>query len=204
MNYYKINLILGIMLVLIAFFMYLGSHIDVPLSTFFLLSESKHLVFITKEISNTGSVVFTMGVGLFLTIILWVKKRTVDAIWFFLTLASSRIFFSLAKLLFLRHRPVFDHPFVHALNYSFPSGHSANALVLVLASFIVFNRMNMLVKLCFLGWVLLVSWSRLALGAHWTSDIIAGWGGGLLWMALAYRMREIMFLTYLRKKYALK
>lgn len=63
---------------------------------------------------------------------------------------------------------------------SFPSGHAANttafvvalALVMPLATTAVSRKRAVAVSLAV---SLLIGWTRLALGVHWASDVVAGW-----------------------------
>jgi undecaprenyl-diphosphatase len=84
-----------------------------------------------------------------------------------------------AKLLLHRPRPAVPHPSVHASGYSFPSGHAAGAasVYLPLALMLLCSRrpavrrgaVFMALTVC-----VLVSISRVVLGVHFPSDVIAG------------------------------
>lgn len=96
----------------------------------------------------------------------------------------------LMKQAFQRTRPVFDHPLVSLTSYSFPSGHTAASTLFygMLAAVIVsntasWNKRVWTVLLAF-AVVSLVAFSRLYLGAHYLSDVLAALAEGLAWLAL--------------------
>ncbi|MEO6660938.1 MAG: phosphatase PAP2 family protein, partial [Burkholderiaceae bacterium] len=73
--------------------------------------------------------------------------------------------------------------------YSFPSGHATSAIVLY--GFLAFllargrsARFKAVVSAMAAGLALLIAFSRLYLGAHWFSDVLAGLSVGLGWVAL--------------------
>lgn len=96
----------------------------------------------------------------------------------------------LLKYLYQRHRPVFDDPLVTLLTYSFPSGHTAAATVLygVLACRAVMvlrsHRGRVLAVAACVAMVLLVAASRVYLGAHYLSDVLAGMVESCGWLAV--------------------
>ena len=84
------------------------------------------------------------------------------------------------KALVERARPTFADPVSAAGSYSFPSGHALNSFlgvaVLLLIAVPMLSRRGR-----WLAWagagalVLLTGFDRLALGVHFTSDVVAGW-----------------------------
>jgi membrane-associated phospholipid phosphatase len=83
------------------------------------------------------------------------------------------------KVALHRHRPVLPHPTVHASGYSFPSGHASGAasVYLPMAALLLSSRRTAVrrgavvvaIALC-----VLVSISRVMLGVHFPTDVIAG------------------------------
>ena len=75
--------------------------------------------------------------------------------------------------------------------YSFPSGHSAGTLVCYgMLAWLVFVMAGARAGKWAAVWaalaVLVVGVSRIVLGAHYVSDVLAGWMLGLAWMSLVF------------------
>lgn len=90
------------------------------------------------------------------------------------------------KILFGRARPLLWERIVDVGQYSFPSGHAMISLV-------IFGMMGYLLSNKFPQWrgwiigltILLIvgiGLSRLYLGVHWPTDIVAGYAAGLVWL----------------------
>ncbi|TFW24035.1 phosphatase PAP2 family protein [Massilia arenosa] len=96
----------------------------------------------------------------------------------------------LLKWTFQRARPEFGEPLVHLLTYSFPSGHTLGATVFygVLAVYLRQHARNPTARAALavaaLGMVLLVALSRLYLGAHYPTDVLAGMAEGCAWLTI--------------------
>lgn len=96
----------------------------------------------------------------------------------------------LLKNWFERPRPQFDEPLVVLSTYSFPSGHAAGSTLLygVLAAYAVSRLRSPAARiaagLAACAMPLLVSLSRVYLGAHYLSDVLAGITVGIGWLAI--------------------
>jgi undecaprenyl-diphosphatase len=107
-----------------------------------------------------------------------------------ITVPSGGLLNVLMKSAFQRARPQFDPPLLMLADYSFPSGHTCASTLFygVLASLLVPRmaswRMRSVVVAAALGMVTLVAFSRLYLGAHFLSDVLAGFAEGVAWLAL--------------------
>ena len=95
------------------------------------------------------------------------------------------------KALIGRNRPTLVPHLTSASGMSFPSGHSfASAMIYIgmaLAFASLSNRHSVRYTLIGAAMVLsaLIAWSRVLLGVHFPSDVIAGWAGGAGWAFLA-------------------
>lgn len=114
-----------------------------------------------------------------------------------LTVAGGWAVNSALKLLIGRPRPTIVPHLTEAGGNSFPSGHSFNAAVVYIAIALAFAAISPIrrVRWTIIGAAmatsLLIALSRVWLGVHYPSDVIAGWLGGAAWAftasALLYR-----------------
>lgn len=84
-------------------------------------------------------------------------------------------------------------------NPSFPSGHTASALLFYgLLAYLIIPRMpsafwKWLAGLTALGAILFTGVSRVYLGGHYLSDVLAGYAQGIAWAGLCYTLIEKFF-----------
>lgn len=96
----------------------------------------------------------------------------------------------LLKYVFQRARPSFDDPLLTLTSYSFPSGHTVNAVLLygLLASWLVMRHRRAGTRAAIVGgacaMVALVGLSRMVLGVHYLSDVLAASVEGGAWLAV--------------------
>ena len=102
------------------------------------------------------------------------------------------------KHVFRRARPEFDHPLLKLETYSFPSGHAAGSTLFYGVLLVWLWRRTEQWRWRTLGaatavsMVVLVSFSRLYLGAHFLSDVVAGVAEALAWLALSLSTIEVL------------
>jgi len=140
-----------------------------------------------RDITALGSTVVLGVVLLVVTGYLFAagKRRTG---WFVLaTVLSGTALNSLLKLAFARPRPDLVTPLTQALTLSFPSGHAALSAIcyLTLGTLLARTQASRAVRVYFIATAmlltLLVGVSRIYLGVHYPTDVLAGWCIGIAW-----------------------
>jgi membrane-associated phospholipid phosphatase len=141
-----------------------------------------------KALSTIGAA--TTYWVLFTVIVAWLlwKRRPRLAVFVAVTVAGSSLLNLAAKHLVDRARPVLDDPVAHANGLSFPSGHAQSAIVAYLVLLLVFwpSLRGAWRWVAVIGGALLVlaiGFSRVALGVHYVSDVLAGYVLGAAWVA---------------------
>ncbi len=153
-----------------------------------------------------------LGSTLFLTlttagVVTWfaLRKWGHEAKLFAITMAGAALLNVILKLTFKRSRP---EPFFDLLppeSYSFPSGHSLTscvffgALAAILSARIKRRRLRTIVWILATTSFLLIGLSRIYLGVHYTTDVIAGFAGALIWI-LVVRFVEMQLRRRRRRK----
>ena len=99
---------------------------------------------------------------------------------------------SLAKLSFARPRPGLVPHSVEVYTASFPSGHALMSAVVYLTLSVLVartqpdRRVKLFIMIFAVAITLLVGLSRIYLGVHWPTDVLAGWCLGAVWATLCW------------------
>ena len=107
--------------------------------------------------------------------------------------AGGMLISHLLKLLFARPRPEIEHA-VQVFTPSFPSGHATLSAVtfLTLAALLSRVRTRRRVKIYFVSvaviLTVIVGVSRIYLGVHYPTDVLAGWCIGSAWAIACWAM----------------
>ena len=119
----------------------------------------------------------------------WWRGRRADAVLAVGAMAGASLVFRLLKVLLDRSRPPAADRLVVETNESLPSGHATMSFVVVGTVVVLawagrgaLGRVAMLVVAA--AWIGAVGATRVYLGVHWVSDVLAGWAVGAAWLAL--------------------
>lgn len=123
---------------------------------------------------------------------LLVAHRYGPALFLFISILSGTAISQFLKTLYDRPRPDLVEHLVNTHTASFPSGHATMSTVvyLTLASLIVRLVDDAPVRIYVISiavaLALAIGISRVYLGVHWPSDVIAGWALGVAWASLSW------------------
>src|SRR5215204_1249654 len=156
---------------------YLYAHVTPPLTTFFLI------------ITALGSIEVIVLLGVVVAAFLGWGRRWVFLGSWLAAVAGSAVLNQVLKGVFERPRPHFEHPLLVETSYSFPSGHA-------MESFVVYGMLAYFAVLALRSWewrvgvvcgaallVVLIGFSRMYLGVHYLSDVLAGYAAGGVWLS---------------------
>jgi membrane-associated phospholipid phosphatase len=115
-------------------------------------------------------------------------RRFRDGLFFGAAVIGSGVLNIVAKNHFARMRPDLWLSITPETTYSFPSGHAMGSATLGVAVILLCwpTRWRWPVTIVSLGFVLLVGVSRVYLGVHYPSDILAGWTAAIEWTLAMY------------------
>jgi undecaprenyl-diphosphatase len=141
-----------------------------------------------ETISNSGSGLAWQVVTVVLAAVLLWRRRVRLALFVIVANAGSSLLNGLVKTAVNRSRPVVDHPLLHEPGKSFPSGHAQAAIVgYAVLLFLVLPHLNRVWRRVAAGvavvMVAAIGFSRVALAAHYVSDVLAAYLLGLAWVA---------------------
>lgn len=153
------------------------------------------LMRVTSETSGDYAVLGVVALAVWL----WRRSHRIDALLVFFSFGGSVVFNSLLKFIFSRPRPTIIPQLIVESSYSFPSGHTIAAVALygLLAVWLWQQRRWLLATICTL-WPLMVALSRVYLGVHYPSDVLASLCVGILWvMAIEITRKWLPTQTFL-------
>jgi membrane-associated phospholipid phosphatase len=119
------------------------------------------------------------------------RGRGRDAALVVVTLVGAQLVTWVLKAIFERPRPTFDDPVATASWFSFPSGHALSSLAVYGAlAYVVARRVSSpRARIAVVGGAALlvatIGFSRLYLGVHYLTDVLAGYSAGLALLLLA-------------------
>lgn len=154
------------------------------------ISDGKTTLF--KILTELGSMKFVIALTIILAIVLFLKRKYADGLWFGGTILFCAVIGGkVLKKIFDRDRPEFLQ-LIKKTNESFPSGHATATtifygfigLILVLSLAQIWKKVIVgLITLTLIGFIL---FTRIYLGAHYPTDVVGGflYGGAVVCLSL--------------------
>ena len=162
---------------------------DHQVATWFHAHLTHALVTVLRAFTDLGAAE-SIGAVLFCLVLFFVWKRWWPSlVTLIVAVPGGMLLNEWVKILVHRHRPFLDGPFVDWSGYSFASGHTIGATLLYgqLALFILpamkTRRWRAFTISTATFLVVLVGFSRIALGAHYLTDVLAAIVFGLAWLS---------------------
>ncbi|MBZ9909938.1 phosphatase PAP2 family protein [Mesorhizobium sp. BR115XR7A] len=151
-----------------------------------------------RDITSLGSssvlVLITAATIIYLLLI----RRPATALLMFVAVAGGQVLSSLLKAGVDRPRPELVSHLVNETSLSFPSGHAMLSAVTYLtlgslaARFLPGRTTKVYVLFLAVLTTVLVGVSRIYLGVHWPSDVLAGWCAGFAWAMLCWLVARLL------------
>jgi membrane-associated phospholipid phosphatase len=150
-----------------------------------------------RLITWAGNFTTLLAVTLIAVVVLWRRRQQTDALFVALAFLGAQVLSTGMKLGFRRERPFFPDPLATESTFSFPSGHALvslavyGSIALLLARRIESPRRRALLLGGTALLLVAIGFSRLYLGVHFLSDVLAGYAAGAAWLALLYVALEL-------------
>jgi len=163
---------------------------DHELATWFHERLTPAFVSVLRAFAEFGSGEW-IGIVLFALLLFFAWKRWWPSlVTLIIAVPGGMLLNEWVKVLVHRHRPFVDGPFVDWSGYSFASGHTIGAtllygqLLLFVLPSLKGRTLRLLCILSAASLVLLVGFTRIALGAHFLTDVLAAIFFGIIWLML--------------------
>lgn len=166
-------------------------YIDNGMSNFLFSCLSNDFITQFEFITNIMSEWELLIICIILFIIMYKNKKTKDFMFLSINILFSIIVSRIVKLIFQRERP--SWPLIGETGYSYPSGHTFTATCFYGSLIILVNKyfkgiLKILVNIFLIIMILLTGLSRIYLGVHYLSDVIAGYILGTIVLIIVYKL----------------
>lgn len=169
------------------------NQIDFNLGSQFHNLRTDHRSEIAIGITTIGDIWSQTAIAVMVTTLLFTLREFKAGLWYGFTVLIGALFINgYVKVLFGRVRPDYVEHLVHESTFAFPSGHAMGTTILFGAiAFIVYRLFRneplfkWLVVIYCTATAVIIGLSRVYLGVHYPSDVLAGFSLGAAWLFLS-------------------
>ena len=168
---------------------------------------SPALTIAMRGVSFLGSTLFLTAATIMIVAWFALRRWGREAKLFAITMIGASLLNTTLKLAFKRPRPIPFFDLTPPETYSFPSGHALASccffagLAAILSGRVKGRRARTIIWIAAATMFLLIGLSRIYLGVHYTTDVIAGFAAALIWI-LVVRFVELQLARRRRRRLA--
>ena len=150
------------------------------------------------DVTAIGGVNILTLLTVIVTGYLLAARKAATALFVIIAIAGGSALSVALKAVYVRPRPDVVVHFVQVDTTSFPSGHATNSAIvfLTLGTLLASTRRDRRTSIYLIAaaimLTLLVGVSRVYLGVHWPSDVVAGWCIGAAWAAMCSLLARVL------------
>lgn len=148
--------------------------------------QSHEMDMVVRRVTDMGDVLGISLISIGLIALLWHLKKRAAMLQLGLGVLGAVAINLVLKSLFMRDRPALWEHFVTETSYSFPSGHAMASSALALSAMVILWHTRWrwwAVGIGFL-YMVVIGCTRLYLGVHYPTDVLAGWCVSAVWVAI--------------------
>ncbi len=147
------------------------------------------------SITRLGNPAMAVSLPVVVFVFLWLQRHQLEAKIFALNAFWGALLSYILKLTFNKSRSQLWDQLIYENTFSFPSGHALGSMVLYGFLSYLFAGLYPRYAKAFYGIAVLLifatGFSRLYLGVHWPTDILAGYGIGFLWITVCINLLRL-------------
>jgi undecaprenyl-diphosphatase len=200
-GYLGLHLTIGLLLIVAASWLFGGItedvihhdplvDVDIAVNQFLAAHTEPPFTAVMYVVSMAGSPVTVLLLSLILVLYFAWRRAWRIVVLFVVGVGGAELLDVILKLIFARPRPTLPDPLLVLTSYSFPSGHAMGSMAFYgLLAYLAIQRLSawrwrvgVAIASAFL--ILLIGFSRMYLGVHYLSDVLAGYAAGFAWLVI--------------------
>jgi undecaprenyl-diphosphatase len=148
------------------------------------------------NVTRFGNVKPVVLISVVFSFYLVILKKGFLADIFLLQVIGAGLSDIILKSIFARPRPLTMPHLVYVDTHSFPSGHAAMSIVVyfscvfILTYPLTYKKLKTYILTAAAFFSFILGFSRIYLGVHYLTDVLAGWALGLIWFSIGWILIE--------------